>query len=178
MVRTAKMKPVLLLATTILSTTLAQQPYATKSFDQPCTIVQPAAVSFIQRKGLALAPDTTCNHCFIGTTGHLRDPRDHAVSTRTAMKRYMDLSKNGKDAFGAWYIHNGLEATARLSFQQTQTTCAARLSFFFSWHATEFRGAMPVDGDKASRPSNLHLETEYLDAIANAVPSPAPNKPK
>ena len=172
------MKPALLLATTLLTTTaIAQQTYATKSFDQPCAIVQPAAVSFIQRKGLALAPDITCIHCFIGTTGHLRDPQNHAISTRTAMKQYVDLTKPDKDALGTWHIQNDLEAIARLSFQQTQSTCTASLLFIFTWYRTEFRGALPAGGDQASRPSNLQLETEYLQAIAKAIPSPPPPKP-
>src|ERR1700734_2370557 len=126
------MKLALLLSTTILATSAnAQQTYATKSFDQPCAIVQPAAVSFIQHKGLGLVPDITCDHCFIASTGHLRDSEDHAVSTKTAIKLYTHAAKSGKDVPGTWYIHNGLEATARLSFRQTQPTCTASLLFIF-----------------------------------------------
>src|ERR1700722_17017014 len=107
---TAVMKLALLLSTALLtSTSLAQQTYATKSFNQPCAAVQSAAVSFLQHKGLALLPDIGCDHCFIGTTGHLRDSEDHAVSTKTAMKLYTDATKSGKDAPGTWAIHSGLE---------------------------------------------------------------------
>ena len=167
------MKPALLLLTTLLTATaLSQQTYATKSFNQPCAAVQPAAVSFIQHKGLGLVPDITCDHCFIGTTGHLRDSDDHAVSTKTAMKLYTDAAKNSKTAPGTWAIHNDLEATARLSFRQTQSTCTASLLFIFSWYATEYRGIARVDAVQASRPSNLHLETDYLEAIAKTLPPP------
>ncbi len=172
------MKLALLLSTTLLATTtLAQQTYATRTFNHPCAAIQPAALSFIQRKGLALFPDITCDHCFIGSTGHLRDSEDHAVSTKTAMKLYTDPAKSSKDVPGAWYIHNGLEAAARLSFRQAQSTCTASLLFIFSWYSTEFRGIMPSIGDQVSRPSNLHLETEYLEAIAKTITSSPPPKP-
>ena len=172
------MKLALLLSTILLTTTTqAQQTSATKSFNQPCAAVQSAAVSFIQHKGIALFPDITCDHCFIGTTGHLRDPEDHAISTKTAMKLYTDAAKNTKTAPGTWAIHNDLEATARLSFRQTQSTCTASLLFIFSWYATEYRGIARVDTVQASRPSNLHLETDYLEAIAKTIPPPPPPKP-
>jgi hypothetical protein len=171
------MKRVLLLSTTLLTTAaLAQQTYATKSFNQPCAAVQSAAVSFIQHKGIALFPDITCDHCFIGTTGHLRDPEDHAISTKTAIKLYTKAASD-KTARGTWAIHNDLEATARLSFQQTQSTCTASLLFLFSWYATEYRGIARIDGVQTSRPSNLQLEADYLEAIAKTIPPPPPPKP-
>jgi hypothetical protein len=171
------MKLSLLLSTALLTiNTYAQQPYATKSFNQPCAAVQSAAVSFIQHKGLGLLTDITCDHCFIGTTGHLRDPEDHAISTKTAIKLYTNAASD-KTAPGTWAIHTDLEATARLSFRQIQSTCTASLLFLFSWYATEYRGIMRVDGVQASRPSNLHLETDYLEAIAKTIPPPPPPKP-
>ena len=182
MLRTIKMKPALLLATAILSTsTLAQQTLDSRSFDQPCNKVQPAAVSYIQHTGLALYPDISCDHCFIGTTEYLRDPQGRDVSTKTAIKLYINPAKS-KEAPGTWSVPFGLVTSAKLSFQQTpsqqtQPTCTAHLLFFFSWYATRFVGAMPHAADPASRPSNLHLETEYLDAIARSIPSSAPPKP-
>ena len=177
------MKPALLLATAILTTsTLAQQTLASRSFNQPCNRVQAAAVSYIQRTGLALYPDITCDHCFIGTTEYLHDPQGHEVSTKTALKLYINPA-NSKEPVGTWSIPFGLVTTAKLSFQQTQSTpqtqptCTAHLLFFFSWYTSKFIGAMPHPGDQLSRPSNLRLETEYLDAIAGSIPSSPPPKP-
>jgi hypothetical protein len=93
------------------------------------------------------------------------------------MKLYTDAAKNSKTAPGTWTIHNDLEATARLSFRQTQSTCTASLLFLFSWYATEYRGISRVDGVQTSRLSNLRLETDYLEAIAKTIPPPPPLKP-
>ncbi|HWW22348.1 MAG TPA: hypothetical protein VNY78_00540 [Edaphobacter sp.] len=149
----------------------AEQNYATKVFDAPCSEVKPVAITFFQHNGLILNPEVSCENCLIGTTGHLEDARGHVLSTHAAIKRYMDTSKDGKDIFGAWHIHTDLETTAKLTLQPTHdNVCTAKLLFFYSWYATEFLVAVPVDGDKASRPSNLRLETEYLQAIAAQLP--------
>ena len=167
----------LLLATTILTTsTLAQPTLASRSFDQPCNKVQAAAVTYIQRTGLALYPDITCDHCFIGTTEYLRDPQGHDVSTKTALKLYINPA-NGKEPVGTWSIPFGLVTSTKLSFQQNQSTCTVHLLFFFSWSESKFIGAMPHSGDQLSRPSNLRLETAYLDAIARSIPSSPSNNP-
>jgi hypothetical protein len=158
-------------------TAVAQQNYATRSFALPCSELKPAAISFFQRNGLILNPDTACDGCFIGATNHPQDPRGHGISAHTALKHYTeDASRGGKDVVGAWYVHTGLTTTAKLKLQPAgEGSCQASLLFFYLWYATEFIVAMPVDGDPASRPSNLRLENEYLQALADKLTQTSPH---
>jgi hypothetical protein len=158
----------------ITSASPAQQKDATRSFPILCSELQPAAIKWFQHNGLVLFPDPSCPNCFIGKTAHIADTKGHTISTHTALKRYMDTSHDGKDIPGAWHLHIGLDTVAKLKFEPAiQNTCTAHLLFLYSWYATEFLVAVPVDGDPASRPSNLLLEKEYLEAIAQNVPATA-----
>jgi len=148
----------------------AEQNYARRSFDLPCSELQTAAVTFFEHDGFTLHADSSCGDCFSGETEHLRDARGHHLSTHATLKRYMDTSGDGKDVFGAWYVHRGLDTTAKLVLRPTREYgCAASLRFSYFWYAMEFLVVVPFDGDKASRPSNLRLENEYLQAIADSI---------
>lgn len=155
------------------------------SFPQTCADVQSAALALFQHNGLPLSPDPACPLCFTGKTEHLKDAASHTVrSTGLAMKRYMDTSRDGRDIPGAWHVHRGLTTSANLRLLQQSPDpqdpqdppgsagsagCTAHLLFHYSWYATEILVILPVDGDPASRPSNLRLEHEYLDRIASNV---------
>jgi hypothetical protein len=158
----------------ITSACSAQQADATRPFSAPCSEVSPASLIYFRHNGLVLNPDSTCKDCFIGETAHLTDTHGHSISAHSALKHYMDTSHDGKDVFGAWYVHTQLKTIAKLRFEPAaQDTCIAHLLFVYSWYATEFLVAVPFDGDYASRPSNLRLEKEYLAAIAQNISSAA-----
>ncbi len=154
----------------LIATALHAETSASHSFPQPCPELQSAALALFQHNGLPLTPDPACPLCFTGKTEHLKDAAGHPVhGARTAIKRYMDTSRDGRNIPGAWLVHRDLTTTANLRLEQTATACTGHLLFGYSWYATEILVILPVDGDPASRPSNLRLEHEYLDQITKEV---------
>ena len=87
------------------------------------------------------------------------------------MHRYMSIGHE-QDTPGAWYVHSHLTTAGELILTPESQGCRAQLLFHFSWYATEFLVIVPVDGDPATRPSNLRLEDEYLTALAKVSAAP------
>lgn len=147
----------------------AEPMYAQRVIPVPCPEVKTVAAELFRRNELILNADN-CEGCMTGTTGHLEDARGHALSTRSVLKRYTDNTKTGGGAAGTWHVRSGLQATAKLRLEANgERACTASLLFYYLWYANEFRGLMPGDSYQASRPSNLQLEKEYLEAIADKV---------
>jgi len=144
------------------------QPFAAfKSLSVNCPAVKPVALAYFEDHQFQVAPDTRCSECFHLKTTHLRDADNHKLfSSNAVIHKYMDTSKDGRDVFGSWYVHSGMSIAGDLRLYPESGGCKAQLLFKYSWYATEFLVAIPVDGDPASRPSNLRLEHEYLNAVA------------
>jgi hypothetical protein len=157
-----------LLAANLLAMTGDPAP-ASREITASCAEVNTAARTLFQERGFTTSPDSACPQCLTLTTKHLHDPRGHSLwNVRTVMHRYMRLSQE-KDVWGAWYAHTQLKTDGKLRLNPTPQGCRAQLLFEYGWYAAEFLVIVPVDGDPASRPSNLKLETEYLDAIAQQI---------
>ncbi len=132
----------------------------------PCSKVAPIAQEKFTANGFTIMPESRCHFCYQLRAIRLKDSEGHTISNvRKAMHRYMSAGKE-QDAAGAWYVHSGLMAGGELQFSDTKGSCEAQLLFHYSWYATEFLVFIPVDGDPATRPSNLMLEQAYLAAIA------------
>jgi hypothetical protein len=146
---------------------------ATKSLAVNCSSAKPVALAYFEQHGFQVAPTPDCSDCFLLKTTHLRNAQNHRFfSTNTVVRRYADTSHDGKDIFGAWYVHSGMNVLGNFRLRPEINGCKAELLFHYSWYATEFLIAMPVDGDPASRPSNLKLEREYLTNLAKQAAKP------
>ena len=133
---------------------------------QGCEIIRPAAQALLEKRGFTVVADK-CVDCLLLQSKHLQTPNGHRVLlTETAIERYMDTSGDGKLPPGSWIAHSPLKTAGEMRLQQISGQCNVQLLFRYSWYAGQFLIIFPVDGDPASRPSNLRLEREYLAAIA------------
>jgi hypothetical protein len=167
----------LFLSSLLSSRAQAEPMYAQKVISVPCTEVKTVATELFRRNELILNMDN-CEGCMTGTTGHLEDARGHAISTRAALKHYTDNTKTGGGAAGTWHVRSGLQATAKLRLEANgASACTVSLLFYYLWYADEFRGLLPTDTYQASRPSNLQLEKEYLEVIADKAVTASTSRP-
>lgn len=168
------MRPGLLILLSLLllsnSASAADPLPATQHLASSCTVAAVAATSLFRSHGFEVTPDKTCPNCLALETTHLHDLQGHSLTkVRTVMHRYMNIGRE-HDIFGAWYLHTRLTTNGNLTLTPDAQGCRARLLFQYTWYATEFLVLFPIDGDPASRPSNLKLEADYLAALAQAKP--------
>ena len=143
---------------------------AIQTYPAPCSVVEHAALPFFSTRSLSLMPQPNCLGCFIGKTSDLHDAANKKVSTTHALHAYMEPSRRKSNPL-AWYAHSSMDTVAHLTFLDVVSTCQTSLIFHYGWYGAQFIVIMPVDGDPESRPSNLRLEKEYLDAIAARISS-------
>lgn len=153
----------------LLSAPVAAEEPASRTFAASCADVRPVALAKLKERGFDVAPSPACPDCYHLQSRRLQDADGHALaSVRTMMNRYMTVH-DSRDTPGAWYVHSGLTTRGDLRLAPAGNGCRAQLLFHYTWYATEFLVVVPVDGDPASRPSNLKLESQYLDRIAQQI---------
>jgi hypothetical protein len=145
---------------------LSAETPALQTYPAPCSAVEAAALPFFSTRSLTLLPQPNCSGCFIGKTSDLYDAIGKKVTTNQAIHLYMAPSAKRKSNPIVWHAHSSLDTVAHLTLHEENSACHASLVFHYGWYDAQFLVAMPVNGDTDFRPSNLRLETEYLNEIA------------
>jgi len=155
---------VLLCATTAGAETA---PAVYHTFAHTCDAVKPVALAYFNSRQMALAPSSSCDSCYQGTTIHLHDSEGHRLfSNRKVIEQ--NTTRNLKyETSGPvkQIVHVNLRTDSTLQLLPIGNTCQASLRFRYSWYGAELILGLPVDGDPSSAPSNGKLETAYLNAL-------------
>ena len=149
---------------------------AARTIPGTCAETSTAAAQTFHDRGFEVSASTVCPGCLSLRTTDLRDPHGHRLDVRAVMRRLVTIGHE-QDVPGAWYVHSHLTTTGELTLHSEANGCRAQLLFHYAWYATEFLVIVPVDGDAATRPSNLALEGDYLRELAKSVAQARPSLP-